>query len=158
MNCGWNFTAGALTDIGVGTREDSGLALFSTLPFAPLHPEVSPPYPPGHSDRHASFVDDGLPTLSIADALAGEGTADGSDYVGRTDTLTFLPGMTTQAVSFQVKPDTMVEPIYETFFVRLSSPTNATSADGEAEGTIVDNDDLDVDADPFLDPFYPFGS
>ena len=96
-------------------------------------------------------------TVTVTYATA-HGTADGSDYVGRTDTLTFSPGTTTQTVSFQVKLDATVEPVNETFYVRLSNPTNATIADGEAEGTIVDDDDLDLDADPFPEPFQPFGA
>ena len=58
----------------------------------------------------------------------------------------------------RIKPDATVESVNETFYVRLSNPTNATIADGEAEGTIVDDDDLDLDADPFPEPFQLFGA
>ena len=96
-------------------------------------------------------------TVTVTYATA-HGTPDGSNYVGRTDTLTFSPGTTSQTVSFLIKPDAMVESVNETFYVRLSNPTNATIADREAGGTSVDDDDLDLDADPCPERFEPFGA
>jgi hypothetical protein len=61
------------------------------------------------------------------------------DYVGASGTLTFAPGVTSQTVNVAVVGDTVAEPD-ETFFVNLSSPTNATIADGQAVGTILNND------------------
>ena len=59
-------------------------------------------------------------------------------------TLTFNPGEVTKTVSVNVNGDFAVEPD-ETFFVNLSSPTNATILDAQGQGTI-QNDD----APPFL--------
>ena len=60
--------------------------------------------------------------------------------------MTFAPGDTTKTVTVQVNGDTAVEP-NETFFVNLSNATgNATIADDQGVGTIVNDDhagDLD---------------
>jgi plastocyanin len=74
-------------------------------------------------------------------------TADGtavlfSDYQGLNGMVTFNPGETTQIVTVSVVGDTASED-NETFFVRLLSPVNATIADGEAVGTILDDEAAD---------------
>ena len=48
--------------------------------------------------------------------------------------------MTTQTVTVQVQGD-LLDEIDETFFVNLTSPTNATILDGQGIGTITDDDD-----------------
>jgi parallel beta-helix repeat protein len=112
-----------------------------------------------------------LPTLAIADTSVTEGnagtapasftvtlsaaaaqnvtvayaTANGtatapSDYTAASGTVTFTPGQTTRSVAVSVLGDTVLEP-NETFTVSLSAPSGATVADGQATGTI-QNDDL----------------
>ncbi len=72
-------------------------------------------------------------------------TADGTatqpgDYASNTGTVTFAPGETSKTVTVQVNGDTAVEP-NETFFVNLSNATgNATIADNQGVGTIVNDD------------------
>jgi len=86
-------------------------------------------------------------TLSAASAstvtvnyATADGTATaGSDYLATSGTLTFNPGVTTQPITVSVIGDTTVEP-NETFFVNLSSPSNATIATGQGTGTIVNDD------------------
>ena len=69
-----------------------------------------------------------------------DGTAvSGSDYVARVDRLRFAAGVTSKKVAITVNADRAREP-NETFTVRLSSPQGATVLDGEAVGTILDND------------------
>jgi uncharacterized repeat protein (TIGR03803 family) len=111
-----------------------------------------------------------LPALAIADASVVEGdagflnanftvtlwpassqtvtvqyaTADGtasapSDYTSVSGILTFNPLQTVQVVSVPVAGDTDVEPD-ETFLVNLGNPANAVIADGQGEGTILDDD------------------
>src|SRR5205823_13043755 len=71
-----------------------------------------------------------------------DGTAmAGSDYQATSGTLTFMPGETQKTVTVSVIGDTANEPD-ETFFVRLSSPSNASIADGEGVGTILNDDTL----------------
>jgi hypothetical protein len=74
-------------------------------------------------------------TYTTAD---GSATA-GSDYQAVTDTLVFAPGETTKTIPVLVYGDRIAEP-NETFCVNLSSPTNATIADGQGIGTIVDDE------------------
>ncbi|WP_370499630.1 Calx-beta domain-containing protein [Mycolicibacterium sp. jd] len=71
----------------------------------------------------------------------GTATAAGGDYAPAVGTLTFAPGQTTKAVTVTVNGDTLVE-LDEQFTLTLSSPLNATIADGSGVGTIR-NDDID---------------
>ena len=78
-------------------------------------------------------------TVTVAYAT-GNGTATaGSDYQAASGTLTFAPGETSKTITVLVNGDRLGEP-NETFFVNLSSPTNATIADGQGVGTIVDDE------------------
>ena len=109
-----------------------------------------------------------VPTLSISDASANEeagtitftvtlsaaatsnvtfnystanGTAGLGDYVGVTNgTATILAGQTTATITIALTNDKIVEPGGETFLVNLSNPVGATIADGQATGTIVEQD------------------
>jgi hypothetical protein len=68
----------------------------------------------------------------------GTATA-GSDYNATSGTLTFAPGVTTQTITVQVRGDTTPE-ANETFAVNLSGASNATIADSQGVGTIINND------------------
>lgn len=61
------------------------------------------------------------------------------DYVGRLGGFDFAPGETSGTFTLWVYGDTYKEPD-ETFFVNLSSPSNATIADGQGVGTIRNDD------------------
>jgi extracellular elastinolytic metalloproteinase len=61
------------------------------------------------------------------------------DYVPTAGVLTFAPGETNKPISVPIINDTAGEPT-ETFFMNLSGPANATIADAQAIGTILDND------------------
>ena len=54
-------------------------------------------------------------------------------------TLTFTPGQTSKTVTVAVNGDTLDE-ANETFTVNLSAATNATIADAQGVGTIIDDD------------------
>lgn len=84
-----------------------------------------------------SFAYDEAVTVPYATA---DGTATaGSDYEAASGTLTIPAGQTTGTITVLVNGDRLAEP-NETFFVHLSSPTNATMADGQGLGTIVDDE------------------
>lgn len=69
-----------------------------------------------------------------------DGTAvAGSDYVTKSDRLRFPAGVTSKNVTVTVNGDTRREPS-EMLTVMLSLPVRASIADGQAVGTIVDND------------------
>ncbi|WP_337177061.1 Calx-beta domain-containing protein, partial [Paludisphaera sp.] len=84
-------------------------------------------------------------TVSVKYATA-DGTAQaGSDYTAVSGTLTFAPGETSKVVLVPILGDAAPE-AHETFLARLSEPTNATIVDGEATGTIY-NDDTTISID-----------
>src|SRR5262249_16047142 len=77
-------------------------------------------------------------TVSFATA-DGTATTANLDYAAASGTLTFNPGTTTQLITVAVQGDTTNEP-NETFNVNLSAPLNATIADGQGDGTILNDD------------------
>jgi hypothetical protein len=115
--------------------------------------------------------DDAAPTLSINNASVAEGAtgtvsatftvtksgdtsqavsvnyatvpgtaASPGDYVHTSGTLNFAASDTSRQVTVMVNGDLVAEPD-ESFFLNLSAPLNATIADGEGVGTIVNDDD-----------------
>jgi hypothetical protein len=80
---------------------------------------------------------------SVSFATAdGTATTAGQDYTSLSGTLNFDPSDTSKPITVLVNGDAIVEG-NETFFVNLSSPTNATISDFTGQGTI-NNDDTDV--------------
>ncbi|HKB02221.1 MAG TPA: S8 family serine peptidase [Gemmataceae bacterium] len=79
-------------------------------------------------------------TVTVRFATAdGTASVGNKDYTARSGTLTFNPGQTSLTVAVQVRGDRRAEPD-ETFFVNLSNGTNATIADGQGVGTILNDD------------------
>jgi hypothetical protein len=105
------------------------------------------------NNRSVTETDSGsvLATFSISlSAKSGKtvtvkyGTANGTavapgDYTAKPPTLvTFLPGQLTKMVSITVRGD-LVNEANETFTVNLTAPVNATIADAQGIGTIIDD-------------------
>jgi len=79
-------------------------------------------------------------SISVSFATAnGTATTADNDYVARSGTLTFAPGVTSQTISVQVKGDKNKES-NETFYVNLSGAANATIATAQGVGEILDDD------------------
>jgi hypothetical protein len=79
-------------------------------------------------------------TVGVSYATAdGTATAASGDYANQVGSLSFSPGQTVKTIAVVVRGDTAAE-ANETFFVNLSSPTNATLADAQGRGTIMNND------------------
>ena len=78
---------------------------------------------------------------SVQLATANDTASAPSDYITRSQTVNFASGETSKQVSISVVKDSAVEPD-ETFFVNLSSPTNAGFLDSQGRGTI-ENDDVE---------------
>jgi hypothetical protein len=77
-------------------------------------------------------------TVTVQWATAdGSATVAGNDYLAGSGTVTFAPGETTQTIEVTVNSDTLAEGS-ETMLVNLSSPVNATLADSQGQGTILD--------------------
>ena len=86
-----------------------------------------------HALRRVDAAGDGQYATANGTATAG------SDYRAAAGTLTFAPGQTSKTITVLVNGDRLGEP-NETYFVNLSSPGNATIADGQGAGTIVDDE------------------
>ena len=78
-------------------------------------------------------------TVSVDYATAGGSATAGEDYTATSGTLTFNAGETTKTVSVPLLDD-VVNDGGETFTLTLSNPSGAWIEDGEATGTI-ENDD-----------------
>jgi chitinase len=78
-------------------------------------------------------------TVSVSYATANGTASAGSDYVARSGTLTFTPGVTSGFVDVVVNGDTVPE-ANETFSLLLSGPVNATVGTGSASSTITNDD------------------
>jgi Calx-beta domain len=83
------------------------------------------------------------PARVTVDFTTADGTATApSDYAATAGTLTFAPGETAKAVTVQVNGDTTVEPD-EAFNLNLANAVgNATIADAQGVGTIVNDDQV----------------
>jgi Calx-beta domain/PQQ-like domain len=85
-------------------------------------------------------------TVSVPWSTADGSAIAGQDYVTRTGTVIFPPGVTTQTLSVGIIGDTITNewipttPRDEAFFVQLGTPTNATLLKGRATVTIIDDD------------------
>jgi hypothetical protein len=78
-------------------------------------------------------------TFNIATA-DGTATAASGDYVIKSLTSQSIPAWSsTYTFTVQVKGDTSIEPT-ETFFVNVSNVTGATIADGQGQGTIINDE------------------
>jgi hypothetical protein len=78
-------------------------------------------------------------TVTVVYATANGTATAPSDYVAKTGTLTFVPGVVTQTISITVNGDRTREQS-ETFSVNVTGATNATVAGGTATVTIVNDD------------------
>jgi chitinase len=102
-------------------------------------------------------------TVSLSEASSREvsvkyGTANGSaktgsgDFVAKSGTLTFRPGETTKTITVWVNGDAQWE-LDERFFVNLSRARNATIADAQGVGAILNDDGGGCSADnPCTEP------
>jgi uncharacterized repeat protein (TIGR01451 family) len=77
--------------------------------------------------------------VTVTYATADDTAKAGSDYIAKTGTLTFAPGVTQQTVTVAVIGDTKDE-INNSFLVKLSAPQGATLGTTEAECLIYSND------------------
>ena len=78
-------------------------------------------------------------TVTVTFSTANGTATAGSDYIAKSGTVTFNPGETSKPIIVLVAGDTIAEP-NETFFVNLTSATNATISDGQGKGTIINDD------------------
>jgi hypothetical protein len=77
--------------------------------------------------------------VTVAFSTADGTATAGSDYTATSDTLTFMPGELAKTITVPVFGD-LAREANETFFVNLTSVTNAVIADKQGKGTIVNDD------------------
>jgi uncharacterized protein (TIGR03118 family) len=85
--------------------------------------------------------------VTVDFATANGSATSGSDYTSRIGSVSFAPNETTKTVSIQVSGDGTNEPD-ETFFVNLSNAANATIADAQGIGVILNDDAPAVGVSP----------
>ena len=78
-------------------------------------------------------------TNVTVDYSTAPGTANASDFVAKSGTLTFQPGETSKTVDIEVRGDEIVESD-ETFFVDLSNAVGGVITDAQGRGTITNDD------------------
>lgn len=78
-------------------------------------------------------------TISVAYSTADGTATAGSDYTAASGTVTIAAGRNSATLNVAITGDTVVEPD-EMFSVNLSNPVNAVIADGQAVGTIINDD------------------
>ena len=83
-------------------------------------------------------LDQAAVTPLTVDWATSEWTATAADFTAANGTLNFLAGETSRLITIDITDDVIFENS-EAFRVHLTSPTNATIADGIGVGTIVDN-------------------
>jgi len=147
----------------------SDLSFAATTVYSQAAPPPPPPPPPPPASGPALSIDDvrvtegssgtNAATFTVSLAKASSQTvsvrvttADGSaiapyDYRFATNLVTLDPGETSRQFSVPITVDTAAEP-EESFFVELSNPENASIADVQGVGTIVDDDPLGPPAGP----------
>ena len=92
---------------------------------------LSAPAPAGGASVHFATEDE---PLAISHAVAGQ------DYTATSGDLNFAPGEQFKTIAVQILSDNKKNETNETFLVKLTSPVNATIADGTATGTILIQD------------------
>jgi hypothetical protein len=80
-------------------------------------------------------------TVSVNYATANGTAIAGSDYVSQSNSLTFNAGDTMKTITISTHGD-FIDEFDETYFINLSSVSNATIADSQGLGTILDNDQV----------------
>ena len=78
-------------------------------------------------------------TVTVNVATVNGTAVAGTDYTATSGVVTIAPGATSAPVNVPIRGD-VVDETNETFSLALSSPANATIADGTGVGTIVDDD------------------
>jgi hypothetical protein len=78
-------------------------------------------------------------SVTVTFSTANRTATAGVDYVDASGTLTFNPGETTKTITVAVNANDVLE-LDKRFVVNITSATNAIIADGQAVGTIINDD------------------
>jgi hypothetical protein len=86
----------------------------------------------------------GLP-VTVSYATADDTAVQPTDYIAKSDTLTFTPGDTQRIITVTINGDTADEGASEQFFLNFSDVENGQLPDTQAVGTITDDDEAGTD-------------
>ncbi|MDE5093102.1 MAG: FG-GAP-like repeat-containing protein, partial [Trichodesmium sp. St11_bin5] len=143
-----DFNGDGILDIAVANWLDGNVSILINKNPITIIPNITisdTKITEGNIDKTAKFtVTLDNPTNAIVKvnySTASQTAKVNQDYKITTGTLTFRPGETNKNITVPILGDKRDEP-QEKFGLKLSSPQNANIKDGEATGTIVDNDPL----------------
>jgi Calx-beta domain len=105
----------------------------------------------GQASFHVSLSGASGKVITVAYATTDGSALAGNDYTSRAATLVFAAGETAKNVSVMLTDDQEAEPD-ETFALNLSNAVNATLADAQGVGTIVDDDAVETPPPPGDNP------
>jgi VCBS repeat-containing protein len=74
--------------------------------------------------------------VTVNYATVAGAALDGVDYIGQSGVLTFAPGVTSLPVTITINPDSTMTEALESFYLDITSPTNATIGKGRGTVTI----------------------
>ena len=92
-------------------------------------------FSPGHASVGAALAK----AVTLHYTTANGSALAGSDYLAKTGTLKIKKNKTSAKITIVIKSDKLVEP-NETLLVNLSAALNAAILDGQAIGTIINDD------------------
>jgi hypothetical protein len=98
-----------------------------------------------------SLSEPAVETITVDYETAAGSAEEGADFTPGSGTLTFLPGDTVKVVEVPILGEGDAEN-HETLSLLLSNATGAVIADGEGEGTILDDDDVEAPSVTVLTP------
>jgi hypothetical protein len=130
---------GTITDAQgeITILNDDGAAGLSIADDSTVEGNPGPPAPDNLHLVTLSAVSASAVTVDFA--TADDTATAGADYVATSGTLTFAPGTAFRTVTVSIIPD-IADEADETYFVNLTNAVNASIVDGQAIGTIVDDD------------------
>ena len=124
----------------IGTGLGTGTILDTTpLPGVSVSDERGPEDTVGNLSFIVTLDTAGTSEVTVSYATADDTATAGSDYTASDGTATFPVGTTTFTINVPVLPDTARES-NEDFILNLTTPVNAFIVDGQATGTIEDDD------------------
>jgi uncharacterized repeat protein (TIGR01451 family) len=137
-----------VTRDGADGNESNNTATAGTLVLLPTLSVADVSIEEGNSGVTTATLDVRLshpsPSTVTVNYITANGTATSADFISASGSLSFPPGTTNRTVSVSIVGDLLLEPD-ETILLNLSSPNQATLADGQATLTIL-NDELIPDA------------
>ncbi|HEY9401463.1 MAG TPA: Calx-beta domain-containing protein [Pyrinomonadaceae bacterium] len=126
--------------LGIGTILDNDAPPTMTIDDATVV-EGNGGFPPNTAVFNVTLSAASAKSISLFYQTADGTTSGMSDYQPASVETTFNPGTTKQTISITITGDRTYEPD-ETFFVNISSSSNATVADAQGQGTITNDDPL----------------